>query len=120
MVNRTSNHERAGQIPAFSARSDRATGYAIQQQIKAAVHRDLIQRLDLERLDENQGTRAGKQQVAAMVHQLLAEQETPLSFAERNGIAQEVLNEVFGLGPLEPLLNDVTVTEILVNTANAV
>ena len=55
-----------------------------------------------------------------MIHQLVGEQDTPLSSAERNALAQEVLDEVFGLGPLEPLLNDPTVSDILVNTASSV
>lgn len=90
------------------------------QQIKAVVHKDLIQRLDLEKLSEFQSTRAGQQQLLSIIHQLLGEQDTPLSATERNTLAQEVLDEVFGLGPLEPLLHDPAVSDILVNTANAV
>ena len=55
-----------------------------------------------------------------MILQLLGEQNTPLSASERDRIAREVLDEVFGLGPLEPLLQDPTVNDILVNTYNTV
>ena len=55
-----------------------------------------------------------------VIHQLIGEQNIPLSAAERDRLAQEVLDEVFGLGPLEPLLQDPTVNDILVNTFNAV
>ncbi len=55
-----------------------------------------------------------------MIHQLIGEQNIPLSAAERDRLAQEVLDEVFGLGPLEPLLQDPTVNDILVNTFSSV
>ena len=55
-----------------------------------------------------------------VIQQLIGEQNIPLSSAERDRLAQEVLDEVFGLGPLEPLLQDPTVNDILVNTCNAV
>ena len=102
------------------ARTSRTGGSVPQQQIKSQVHKELIQRLDLEKLSELQSTAAGQQQLLSIIQQLLTEQDTPLSATERNGLAQEVLHEVFGLGPLEPLLNDPTVSDILVNTANAV
>ncbi|RXH58002.1 CpaF family protein [Granulicella sibirica] len=93
---------------------------ASQQDIKSRVHKDLIQRLDLEKLSEFQSTRAGQQQLLSIIHQLLTDQTTPLSTAERNTLAQEVLDEVFGLGPLEPLLHDQSISDILVNTASSI
>lgn len=90
------------------------------QQVKARIHKELIQRLDLEKLADAQMSRSGQQQLQTIIHQLLSDQEVPLSIAERNGIAQEVLDEVFGLGPLEALLNDQTISDVLVNTAKAV
>ena len=101
-------------------RISRGVGSNLQQQIKAAVHKELIQRLDLERLSDIQATRAGQNQLLATIHQLLGEQDVPLSAAERSSLAQEVLDEVFGLGPLEPLLHDSTISDILVNTASSV
>ena len=105
---------------ASAPRSSRLAPNVSQQPIKALVHKDLIHRLDLEKLSEFQASRSGQQQLLSIIHQLLGEQETPLSATERNTLAQEVLDEVFGLGPLEPLLNDATVSDILVNTAHAV
>ena len=52
----------------------------------------------------------------AVILQLIGEQSTPLSTADRDRLAQDILDEVFGLGPLEPLLHDPTVNDILVNT----
>jgi pilus assembly protein CpaF len=103
-----------------TTRTNREQSGISQQRIKSLVHKELIQRLDLEKLSEYQDTLAGRQQLLSIVHQLLGEQETPLSVTERNALAQEVLNEIFGLGPLEPLLHDPTISDILVNTANSV
>jgi len=91
-----------------------------QQELKSAVHAELINRLDLEKLGEAQETRAGQQQLFALIQQIIGEQGVPLSSSERDRVAQEVLDEVFGLGPLEQLLKDDTINDILVNTANAV
>jgi len=101
-------------------RPPRGVALAVQQQIKSAVHKELIKRLDLEKLSEIQETRVGQQQLFALIQQLLNEQGIPLSGIERDRIAQEVLDEVFGLGPLEQLLNDTTISDILVNTYNSV
>jgi pilus assembly protein CpaF len=87
-----------------------------QQELKSAVHAELINRLDLEKLGEAQETRAGQQQLFALIQQIIGEQGVPLSSAERDRVAQEVLDEVFGLGPLEQLLKDDTINDILVNT----
>ena len=90
-----------------------------QQEVKSAVHRELINKIDLEKLLFAQDTR-GKQQLLALILQLVAEYGVPFSASERTRLANEVMDEVFGLGPLEPLLQDPTVTDILVNTASMV
>jgi pilus assembly protein CpaF len=92
----------------------------VQQEIKSAVHQELIKRLDLEKIGFMHENRAAQQQLFVSIHELIAEQAVPLSSAERERLAQEVLDEVFGLGPLEPLLQDPTVSDILVNTFNSV
>jgi pilus assembly protein CpaF len=91
-----------------------------QQELKSAVHAELINRLDLEKLGEAQETRAGQQQLFALIQQIIGEQGVPLSSSERDRVAQEVLDEVFGLGPLEQLLKDDTINDILVNTYSSV
>jgi pilus assembly protein CpaF len=103
-----------------AAATPRGIAENVQQQVKSAVHKQLIKRLDLEKLGEIQETRAGQQQLFLLIQQLLGEQGIPLSGAERDRLAQEVLDEVFGLGPLEPLLNDQTISDILVNTFSSV
>jgi pilus assembly protein CpaF len=110
---------RTGVIPAI-VRTAKPVALKIQQEIKAAVHQGLIKRLDLEKIALMHENPASQQQLVAVIQQLIGEQNIPLSSAERDRLAQEVLDEVFGLGPLEPLLQDQTVNDILVNTYNAV
>ena len=57
-----------------------------------------------------------KAQVQEVIQGLISKQDTPLSTSERERLLREVLHEVFGLGPLEPLLQDATINDILVNT----
>ncbi len=92
----------------------------VQQQIKSAVHKELINRVDLNKLSSLNDDRAGQQQLFGLIQQLLQEQGIPLSSTERDRLAKQVIDEVFGLGPLEQLLSDNTISDILVNTYNAV
>jgi len=101
-------------------RPSRGVAEAVQQQLKTAVHKELIKRLDLDKLSEIQETPAGQKQLFQLIQQLLMEQNVPLSGAERDRLAREVVDEVFGFGPLEPLLNDNTISDILVNTHSQV
>src|ERR1035441_9890098 len=89
------------------------------QDLKSAVHRDLINKVDLEKVMLSQDGHA-RQQLLAVIHQLVGQQGVPLSASERDRLSREVLDEVFGLGPLEPLLQDPTVNDILVNTFSKV
>ncbi len=88
--------------------------------LKTAVHHELIKRMDLDKLAVMQNDPGGRQKLLATISQLVGEQTIPLSALDRETIAKEVLDEVFGLGPLEPLLHDQTVSDILVNTYNTV
>jgi pilus assembly protein CpaF len=101
-------------------RTARPVAEKVQQEIKSSVHQELIKRLDLDKLSLMHENRAAQQQLFVVIHQLIGEQNIPLSSMERDRLAQEVLDEVFGLGPLEPLLQDPTVNDILVNTYNSV
>src|SRR5438094_8657132 len=88
---------------------------AAYQQVKTVVHRDLLKRLDLEKV-MNLADGAARSQIFSVIQDLVGGLNTPLSGMERQQLAREVLNEVFGLGPLEPLLEDPTISDILVNT----
>ncbi len=87
--------------------------------VKVAIHRKLIARLNLDRVAEL-GREAAREEVGRIVEELAAGENTPMTLQERERLAQEVLDEVFGLGPLEPLLRDSSVSDILVNTHNRV
>jgi pilus assembly protein CpaF len=107
------SNERAGRVV-------RTVGDSVQQQIKTAVHKELIKRVDLDKLAGMQETLAAQQQLFLVIQQIIGEQGVPLSAAERDHLAQEVVDEVFGLGPLEPLLKDDSISDILVNTFNSI
>jgi len=106
----------AGMQELGGIRPSRGVADAVQQQLKTAVHKELIKRLDLDKLSDIQETATGQKQLFVLIQQLLMEQGVPLSGAERDRLAREVVDEVFGFGPLEPLLNDNTISDILVNT----
>jgi len=83
--------------------------------VKIAIHRKLIQKLNLNRLNEIKREDV-RREVGQILESLVVGESTPMSLQERERLALEVLDEVFGLGPLEPLLADPTVSDILVNT----
>jgi pilus assembly protein CpaF len=83
--------------------------------VKSAIHRKLIQKLDLERLTESDREQV-RREVSQILESLVMGESTPMTLQERERLSQEVLNEVFGLGPLEPLLGDSSISDILVNT----
>jgi pilus assembly protein CpaF len=83
--------------------------------VKAAIHRKLIQKLNLDRLTEVNREDV-RREVGQILEALVVGESTPMNLQERERLAQEVLDEVFGLGPLEPLLADPTISDILVNT----
>src|SRR5512140_532698 len=84
------------------------------QELKSGVHRDLVSRVDLERV-ATQRDEFMRGQVLSVIQDLVSNLKTPLSGRERERLSLEVLDEVFGLGPLEPLLQDPTINDILVN-----
>ena len=88
-------------------------------ELKANVHKKLLNRLNLEALSTAERSRA-EAEIKSLLYELIAEEGTPLSMTERDGILGDVLDEVFGLGPLEPILRDPAVTDILVNTYKSV
>ena len=85
------------------------------QEIKSRLHRTLINRMDLTKLSS-----LAQEQVHAEVSRLaenvLAQEAMPLSSSERERLVNDVQHELFGLGPLEPLLADTTISDILVNS----
>ncbi len=89
------------------------------QQVKADLHRKILDRLDLEKLGRTPSA-AAREEVLLVIRNTVNSEAVPLSFAERERLAREILDEIFGLGPLEQLLKDPTISDILVNRYNKV
>src|SRR6476661_81792 len=106
-------------IPVGDEKRQSGLNFKIYQELKSSVHRDLLNKVDLERVAvvRDERTRA---QALAVIQDLVANLQTPMSGRERERLALEVLDEVFGLGPLEPLLQDPTINDILINGYNQV
>src|SRR6266545_4241874 len=84
------------------------------QELKFTLHRKLLDRVNLEALSSMAGERV-RNEIRAAVAKLVDEEKTPLSLVEKDRVIEEILDEVFGLGPLEPLLKDPTISDIMVN-----
>jgi pilus assembly protein CpaF len=85
------------------------------QEVKARLHRAIITRMDLTKLNTLSPERVHTE-VTRLVEELLLAENLPLSTIERDRLVSEVNHELFGLGPLEPLLADPTISDILVNS----
>ncbi|MFW6198776.1 MAG: CpaF family protein [Acidobacteriota bacterium] len=109
----------AGWGSALSDKLVRSEHSAAFQELKTRVHRRLLERLNLDTL-RDRDTERSREEVRQAVRGLLAQEDTPLNTEERNELVEQVLDEVFGLGPLEPLLEDPSISDILVNTYDQV
>jgi pilus assembly protein CpaF len=84
------------------------------QDLKASIHRKLVEQLDMNKLASEAGEEV-RTQVKQLVKALCEEENTLLNFSEREKLAQEILDETFGLGPLETLLADPLISDIMIN-----
>src|SRR4051812_48899527 len=84
------------------------------QQLKAHIHRQLVEMLDISRLDQVKSERL-RREVRALAIQLAQDSPELLNEVERERLIEEIMNEAFGLGPLEAFMNDPSVSDILVN-----
>ena len=82
--------------------------------IRSRVHREAMERLDLRGLSQLDPSQADRL-VRDVIGELLERQAVALTYDERDRIAGEVIDEIFGLGPLEPLMHDPEVSDVLVN-----
>jgi pilus assembly protein CpaF len=83
-------------------------------ELKSEIHRKLIGVLNLERVSSIPKDRV-RSEIGRVVERLLEEERVPMTAAEQNKIIEEVLDEVLGLGPLEPLLKEPSISDILIN-----
>jgi pilus assembly protein CpaF len=91
------------------------TGANTFQEMKSRLHRAIINRMDLSKLGQLEPEQL-RSEVARLAEDLITAENAPLSSLERERLVNEVRHELFGLGPLEPLLADPTVSDILVNS----
>jgi pilus assembly protein CpaF len=92
---------------------------SVLQEIKMRVHRQLLERLNLSNIDALERAQV-VEEIRKVVHDLLAREAAPLNLDEREDLVEQILDEIFGLGPIEPLLQDPSISDILVNTSQQV
>ncbi len=110
--------ERTGERGSERAANGAGTTAAYQQ-LKMDVHAAIIERVELEKLLRLTPDQV-KRELAILVERIVEERNIPLNEAERRRLVSDVRDEMLGYGPLEPLLADPTVSDILVNTASKV
>jgi pilus assembly protein CpaF len=89
------------------------------EKYKTDIHRLLISKLDLEKLSRVD-TQQARKVVAGLIDEIIRSQGVPLSFEEQSRIQSDLLDEIFGLGPLETLLRDPDVSDILINSRDVI
>ncbi len=104
---------------AFSGRPTEKTKEAEFENLKRRIHGKLVDKLDLSRVGELEGDTL-KREIRLVVEHLCDSEDTLLNRAERERLIEEVLDETFGLGPLELLLKDPSISDILINGPKSV
>src|SRR5262249_50308519 len=105
-----------GFLTTVNSNGSDGSGQNMFQEMKSRLHRALINRMDLTKLSSLTAEQV-REEVARLAESTLAQEAaTPLSASERERLINEVHHELFGLGPLEPLLADSTISDILVNS----
>jgi pilus assembly protein CpaF len=102
-----------------SAPVSKETARADMLAIKSHIHRKLLERLNLSNLDRLDRDEV-METIRSLVRELLAAESIPLNLEERDELIRQVLDEIFGLGPLQPLMDDPTIADILVNTSQSI
>ncbi|HKW13610.1 MAG TPA: CpaF family protein [Candidatus Krumholzibacteria bacterium] len=117
-ADKSAHHARANGNGNGTVATDRGAAPALNdrsQGLKARIHRRMVERINLASLESVEPERM-RFQIRQIIATLLSEEHIPLSEAQRLALEEEVLNETFGLGPIEPYLHDPDVADILVNT----
>jgi len=97
-----------------SLQADESAKSAEFEELKRRIHGKLVDKLDLSRVGELEGD-VLRREIRLVVEHLCDTEETLLNRAERERLIEEVLDETFGLGPLELLLKDHSISDILIN-----
>src|SRR4029453_16303214 len=89
------------------------------QQLKIDIHRAVLSKMDLEKLSTVNNGKAAHT-IALLIQDIVAKEKIPLSPTKKKPLKRVLMNKIFGLGPLEPLLKDHTISDILVNRKDLV
>jgi pilus assembly protein CpaF len=100
-------------------RPEAGIGHSAYQELKVAIHQKLLDRVDLAVMESLTEERL-REEIAQLVERLLTEDAVLVNDAERAGLIRDIQHEMLGLGPLEPLLADPTISDILVNSHSQV
>src|SRR5262245_22029352 len=106
-------------VPVGEPKKRGGLDFKVYQELKTTIHRDLLNKVDLERVATQRDDRT-RRQVLGVIQDLVSNLKVPMSGPEKERLCLEVLDEVFGLGPLETLLQDPGISDILVNGHNEV
>lgn len=102
-----------------SNHTDGVMGNQVYQELRSRIHRKLLDRVDLAMM-ENMAPELLRAELKTLVERLLAEEDVAINDAERISLVRDIQHEVLGLGPLETLMADSTISDILVNTFNQI
>ncbi|MGO4331829.1 CpaF family protein [Cupriavidus sp. 2TAF22] len=108
-------YEKAGETVAERVGPATTTANAAYQQLKMEIHEAIIERVELEKLQRLSPEQV-RRELALLVERIIDERNIPINETERKRLVSDVRDEMLGFGPLEPLLTDPTVSDILVNT----
>ncbi len=115
MIGYGASHESGGDSMALSPVNEKD----FYQELKSRIHRSLIDRLDLDNLEVIEKGQL-QNEIIFILNEIIAGEGVPLSQAERERLLVDVQNEIFGLGPLEPLFADKDIDDILVNNSQEI
>lgn len=102
-----------------SNQPDGVMGNKVYQELRARIHRKLLDRVDLAMM-ENMAPELLRAELKTLVERLLTEEDVAINDVERMSLVRDIQHEVLGLGPLETLMADSTISDILVNTFNQI
>ncbi|MDP3776803.1 CpaF family protein [Methylotenera sp.] len=102
-----------------SNQTDGVMGNKVYQELRSRIHRKLLDRVDLAMM-ENMAPELLRAELKTLVERLLTEEDVAINDAERISLVRDIQHEVLGLGPLETLMADSTISDILVNTFNQI
>jgi hypothetical protein len=109
----------ANALPSVNTKTYGGLDFRASQELKSGIHRYLLNQVDLERISAAPDDRK-RSQLFAVIQDVVSNLKVPLSGPEKERLSIDILDEVFGLGPLEPLMQDPDISNILINGAKEV